>query len=179
MAGRTFWMAISIQAGLFALIGFTAMRIGTDRAVLFWGVSVFLGLSLLALSAIDWRTYLLPDGLTLPLIATGLAWHVYQATPLWAYLAGGVIGYGLVYGLHLYWRKVRGEEGIGLGDAKLLAAAGTWLGAAQLPIVMLVASGSALLVTFVNQIAAGEKNSAYVAFGPYLSLGFWASWCFL
>lgn len=55
------------------------------------------------------------------------------------------IGYCDVWILNLAWQARRGEDGIGLGDAKLLAAAGTWLGGWALAPIILIGSLCALV----------------------------------
>ncbi|MEO1188162.1 MAG: A24 family peptidase [Pseudomonadota bacterium] len=106
--------------------------------------SLGLGTALLLLSYIDLRTGLLLDILTWPLVALGLGYAAHQETLVSA-LSGAVAGYVLVAGLALTWRRMRGYEGIGLGDAKLLAAGGAWIGLPGLPLILLVASGTGFL----------------------------------
>ena len=113
-----------------------------------------LGWTLIALSIIDARTFLLPDCLTLPLIAAGVGHSAWINTPsgspfghycleaAWslAAAAAGFLVMALVAGI---FRRIRGIEGLGLGDAKLFAAAGAWLGMTALPSIMLVAAMTA------------------------------------
>jgi leader peptidase (prepilin peptidase)/N-methyltransferase len=75
--------------------------------------------------------------------------------------------------------RLRGREGLGQGDAKLLAAAGAWLGAVALPQVILVAALSALLVAAALRLS-GRTMHAHSAlpFGPFLALAIWALWLF-
>src|ERR1700744_5879668 len=105
-----------------------------------------LGWTLLTLAAIDWRTGLLPDLLTLPLIAAGLgvAYGIDPAALLDHAMgaAAGVIGFAA---LAAAYRTLRGRAGRGLGDAKLLAAAGAWLSWSALPSVILFAAVAGLL----------------------------------
>ena len=91
------------------------------------------------LAVIDHRHFLLPDVLTLPLIPAGLAvaWRSTRPccrTTSWArsraLRRSPLIGFA--------YRRLRGREGLGLGDAKLLAAAGAWLGWQALPGVVLI-----------------------------------------
>ena len=161
---------------LYAMIFLVSSPGWNDSAWLF--ASAYLGLSLVGLSAIDMRSFLLPDALTLPIIVFGLTWHLFRGDPLLDYVAGAVIGYGLIYGLSLYWRRYRGAEVIGLGDAKLLAGAGAMVGATHLPFILLIGSTTALAVHGGLQMLWKSKRSDYVAFGPYLALGLWIIWCF-
>jgi len=140
------------------------------------GASVVLFAMLTALSIWDLETGLLPNWLTLPLIGLGglQAWLV--SGDLLAALLGAVIGYGLIWALSVYWRRVRGVDGVGLGDAKLLAAGGAWTGWIGLPFILLIASGAALIVASITPGKLTAKRS--VRFGPFLALGIWSVWCF-
>ncbi|MEM9572186.1 MAG: A24 family peptidase [Pseudomonadota bacterium] len=139
--------------------------------------SLGLGAGLLLLSYIDLRTGLLLDMLTWPLVAFGLGYAAYEGTLAFA-LAGAVIGYGLIAGLGLVWRRLRGYEGIGLGDAKLLAAGGAWVGVMGVPLILLFASGTGLLVALsVSQRSRLSQNQTAIAFGPSLAFAIWIVWC--
>ncbi|MEL7031414.1 MAG: A24 family peptidase [Pseudomonadota bacterium] len=139
--------------------------------------SLGLGAALLLLSYIDLRTGLLLDILTWPLVALGLGYAAHQGSLAWA-LSGAVVGYVLVAGLALIWRQTRGYEGIGLGDAKLLTAGGAWVGITGLPVILLIASGTGLLMALtVSQKSRSEGDRVAIVFGPNLALGIWVVWC--
>ncbi len=133
---------------------------------------------LLALALIDQRELLLPDALTLPLAAAGLLaaalGHRLGVAPLVSLPAaalGAAIGFAGFALLAWVYRRLRDREGLGLGDAKLLAAAGAWVGAAQLPSVVLLAALAALAVALSR--GAHRRPDTPFAFGPYLALAFW------
>ena len=132
------------------------------------------GWVLLAAALVDRRTLLLPDLLTLPLAGGGLlaAWAgLAPATPL-AALAGALLGFGGTALVGEAYYRLRGREGLGLGDAKLLAAAGAWLGPLDLPLVLLIGAGSALLAALAT--GAHRRPAEPIPFGPWLALGFWS-----
>ncbi len=131
-------------------------------------LSACVGAYLAVIAVIDLKTLRIPDGLSLPLVAAGL---LFAATGPRAGLADGLIGAGagfLVLALfgEIFFR-LRQIEGLGLGDAKLFAAAGAWLGWQSLPAVLLLASTGGLLW------ALTRPRTQPIAFGPWIALGFW------
>ena len=146
---------------------------------LLWASLAF-GLTLLALAAIDLRHYLLPDVLTLPLIPAGLAiaWLIKPAH-LVDHAIGAVAGLGGFALIAWLYRQARHRDGLGLGDAKLVAAGGAWLGWQALPSVIVIAAASALAVALAGALA-GAKLAATtrIAFGPHLALGIWLVWLY-
>jgi leader peptidase (prepilin peptidase)/N-methyltransferase len=139
-----------------------------------------LGWVLLALALIDAREHRLPDALTLPLIPAGLAvtwWEVPDADVLTDHAVAAALGYAVFAALAAGYRRLRGRDGLGLGDAKLLAAAGAWVGLAGVPSVVLLASLSGLVVALARGWLTGmEVRGVPLAFGPYLALAFWVVW---
>mgnify|MGYP001799345041 CR=1 FL=1 len=139
--------------------------------------SAVLASVLLALSYTDLRTGLLFDAMTLPLILLGLGYAAWNGAVLMS-VAGAIVGYALVAGLAAYWRRARGYEGIGLGDAKLLAAGGAWVGLAGLPILLLIASGTGLIAALtVSKKARSAGEHVAIPFGPCLAMATWIVWC--
>jgi leader peptidase (prepilin peptidase) / N-methyltransferase len=140
--------------------------------------SAALGWTLLTLAVIDQRHEILPDVLTLPLIPAGLlvAWAI-DPGRLADHVIGAAAGFLVFAAIAWTYHRLRGREGLGRGDAKLLAAAGAWLGWQALPSVVVIGAVSALALALARA-AAGAKLSAgmRIAFGPYLALGFWLVW---
>ncbi len=139
-----------------------------------------LGASLLALSWIDIRRFVLPDALTLPLVLGGLAgcwWVAPEALP--AHAAGAAAGYLSFRLVAAAYRRRRHCEGLGQGDAKLAAAAGAWVAWEGLPSVVLLAAGAGILVIAVLALARrGFDARMPIPFGPCLALGLWVTWLF-
>lgn len=134
--------------------------------------------ALLTLAIIDWRHMILPDAITLPLIPAGLAaaWTLGQPAPADS-LTGALAGAAVLWAVRAAYRALRGREGLGLGDVKLFAAAGAWLGWAALPAVLLAASLLALgLVAWA--LAAGRKIEPQTAlpFGTPLAGAVYLVW---
>ena len=139
-----------------------------------------LGWTLLALAVIDQRHLILPDQLTLPLIPAGLV-VAYLVEP--SLVADHAIGAGagfLAFAVvGLAYRRLRGREGLGLGDAKLLAAAGAWTSWTGLASVVLLGAGAALLARAAGALAGRSVPLAEpVPFGAYLCLGTWLVWLY-
>jgi leader peptidase (prepilin peptidase)/N-methyltransferase len=146
---------------------------------LLWA-SLGLGWTLLALATIDFRHYLLPDVLTLPLIPAGLAvTYALDPTLLEERALGAALGFGAFAAIGWAYRRLRGRAGLGLGDAKLLAAAGAWLGWPALPGLVVIAAVSALALALADALAGAKLAwTGKLAFGPYLALAFWLVWLF-
>lgn len=136
--------------------------------------------ALAALSYIDLRELRLPDAVTLPLIGIGIVVNVVIFGALWTPLIGAILGYSAFVALEIAYRRIRGREGLGRGDAKLLAAGGAWCGAWFLPYIALVGGLSALGYVFALALVRGRKpqDSDLVAFGPWLALGVFVCWLF-
>ena len=142
--------------------------------------SLILFTALITLSWIDFRTYRLPDPVTLPLIAAGLAANAFVFNTPAASLVGAALGYGAFVAIEIGFRKLRGIHGLGRGDAKLLAAGGAWCGGWLLPGIVLIGAVSALL--FVGALAVinrrkPDETQPY-AFGPWLALGIGLAWIY-
>jgi leader peptidase (prepilin peptidase) / N-methyltransferase len=140
--------------------------------------SAALGWTLLALAVIDQRHEILPDVLTLPLIPAGLlvAWTI-DPGGVTDHVIGAAAGFLAFAAIAWVYHRLRGREGLGMGDAKLLAAAGAWLGWQGLPSVVVIGAVSALALALARA-AAGVKLSPVmrISFGPYLALGLWLVW---
>lgn len=175
-AGLALALTIAATIAYAAIFVLSGNASWTDPTALY--ASLALGASLILLTYVDLRTGLLPDLLTLPLIVGGLVYAAFGALDWRNALAGAVIGYLLIAGLAALWRRLRGYEGIGLGDAKLLAAGGAWVGANQLPLVLMSASTLGLVaVLIVSKKQLSEESRAAIPFGPALGFGVWICWC--
>lgn len=176
---RMYWLGGAWMGVVIAI----TLTIPTFREMIFVSPfgAVVLAATLILLSAIDAATQRLPDVLTLPLIGAGLIWSGGIGwSALFLSAMGAVIGYAIIAGLNGYWRWRRGVEGIGLGDAKLLAAGGAWCGLVGLPFILLISSAAGLLVSAFTLKAIGKETrpirTARIPFGPFLALGIWTVW---
>jgi leader peptidase (prepilin peptidase) / N-methyltransferase len=138
------------------------------------GLGLVLSATLVALSGIDFRTTLLPDELTFPLLWTGLLaslWTVYVDPT--ASILGAAVGYLSLWSVYWLFKLVTGKEGMGHGDFKLLAALGAWCGVkAILPIVMISSLVGAVIGT-AWLLIKGRDRATPIPFGPYLAIAGW------
>ena len=142
--------------------------------------TVLLGWVLLALSIADFLTLRLPDVLTLPLTVIGLALSLAlpESRPI-THLIGAAAGFCALYTIALLYRSLRGREGLGLGDAKLAAAAGAWLGWQALPFVVLIACAAGFVWIGVGVMLRGrDALQEEIAFGLPLCFAFWLVWLY-
>ncbi|MDD2876664.1 MAG: prepilin peptidase [Acidiphilium sp.] len=141
-------------------------------------VTAAFGATLFTLAWIDAETMRLPDAITLPLLLAGLldcAW--FDRPSLAAHAAAAALAYLGLRALGWAYRRSRGVEGLGAGDAKLFAAGGAWLGPAALPDVLVLA-GLFGIIGFGILIARGGTLAlrSRIPFGPALALAVFLLW---
>lgn len=135
-----------------------------------WMATPVLGLFLGWICIVDLRSFRIPDPASLGLLGIGLAISPLSgvASPVSA-LIGAIAGYGIFAAIGWIYFRRTGVEGLGLGDAKLLGAAGAWLGWAALPGVIGVAAIGGLAFAALS----GRRR---LAFGPWLAVASWLHW---
>jgi leader peptidase (prepilin peptidase) / N-methyltransferase len=127
--------------------------------------------ALIALTMIDADTQFLPDDLTLPLLWAGIVvnlWGVF--TPLASAVIGAVAGYLSLWSVYWLFKLIRGKEGMGYGDFKLLAALGAWLGWTMLPLIVLLSSVVGAVIGIGLIVFKGRDHEVPIPFGPYLAI---------
>lgn len=131
------------------------------------------------LSWYDWHTTLLPDRLTCPLLWGGLLFNLFfLPVSLSDAVLGAAVGYSAFACFYWLYRCFRGHEGLGYGDIKLLAALGAWHGWQSVPMIILIASLSGLIIAgllfWKNRL---RHKKTPLPFGPFLvAAGFCVSW---
>ena len=166
-----------------AALGVAIWALIAVPASLIWPTAA-LGWALLALAVIDARHFILPDVLTLPLIPAGLAlaWWI-DPDQVFHHTLGATAGFLGFAGLAWAYEQLRGRQGLGLGDAKLLAAAGAWVSWTGLGSVLLWSAPIALVVSLAAGAIQGTLSDkltgrSTLPFGPYLALGLWLTWLY-
>jgi leader peptidase (prepilin peptidase)/N-methyltransferase len=127
--------------------------------------------ALVALTGIDVDTQLLPDQITMPLMWAGLLvnlWDVF--VPLRTAVIGAAAGYLSLWAVYWLFKLIRGKEGMGYGDFKLLAALGAWLGWQMLVPIVLLSSVVGALIGVTLMVVKGRDHNVPLAFGPYLAI---------
>ena len=128
--------------------------------------------ALLVITCIDLSHQIIPNVITLPGIALGL---VSAATVLPVGLLdsvlGTVLGYGIPWGLANAYLLLRGRPGMGLGDAKLLAMIGAFLGWKPVLLTVMVGATVGSVVGLVMIALKQVRRDQYLPFGPFLALG--------
>ncbi len=128
---------------------------------------------LLIISIIDLRSFRLPNALNFTLIVTGFIYGFLTFGILQSVI-GAVIGYGFFVSVEIIFRTLRGIDGLGRGDAKLLAAGGAWCGWMALPYVVLFGSLFGIIASLLPIFNSHEKG--WIPFGPFLALAIFCVW---
>ena len=139
----------------------------------------FLTSACLALLAIDAEFQILPDKITWTGIFAGIALSFLSTTrsPLSAILGAALGGGGLLLVAYLY-ERVAGQEGMGLGDVKMLAMVGAFLGPAGVLVTLLLASVSGSIVGLTLIAARRGDRRMRLPFGVFLAVGAVAAYFF-
>lgn len=157
-------------------VAFSAWLVAPDIGWL-W-IACGLGWTLLALAWIDAEHLLLPDALVLPLILGGLAGTCWlEPDALLDHAVAAVAGWTILAAVASAYRRLRGRDGLGAGDAKMLAAAGAWLGLEALGPVLLGAALGGIALAMAGALRGARMTGATaLPFGPPLALATWVVW---
>jgi leader peptidase (prepilin peptidase) / N-methyltransferase len=156
----------------------------TLQVVIFFGFTweslalLVLGYAFIVLAMIDFEHYILPDVITLPgivlgLILTALPQLGAPLAPFKEAIIGVAVGGGGLWAFAWIFEKITKKTGMGLGDVKLLALIGAWLGWQALPFTLFLAAimGSVVGLTWMG--LKGRDRQDPIPFGPYLILAGW------
>ena len=139
------------------------------------GIALLATWILIAAAGIDFRTTLLPDQFTLPLLWLGLLAaatttpYVTPAQAIW----GAALGYLSLWSVYWLFKLVTGKEGMGFGDFKLLAALGAFVGPQGLIPIVLMSSLVGAVIGSAILIARGRDRQTPIPFGPFLAIAGW------
>lgn len=126
---------------------------------------------------IDLNHYIIPNELNYILIFLGLAKNFipdldfYQFPSTTSSMIGSILGYVLIWFIIQVYYLLRKKEGMGFGDAKLLAAIGAWFGVFSLPFILFFSSVVALIYVTPSLVRKKRRLQSAIPFGPFLIIG--------
>ena len=138
---------------------------------------IILSIFFIIIFFIDLKHYIIPNELTFPLMVIGFIKSFdpnLNQTIFPNYinsLLGGIFGYLIIWLIILCYKKVRNKEGMGLGDAKLMAVVGFWFGWISIPFTIFISSVVALVLVIPSLLKKTKDMSAQIPFGPYIIIG--------
>jgi leader peptidase (prepilin peptidase)/N-methyltransferase len=164
-----------VELGALAVALWAALALPVEQL---WA-SCLLGWGLLALAIIDARDFWLPDRITLPLVAFGLiVAAILDRTGLADHVIGAAAGFACFAAIAFIYRRLRGRDGLGRGDAKLMAVAGAWVAWEGLASVVLIAAVASLAWLLLARRREPLRSDSTLPFGPGLCLGIWLVWLY-
>ena len=142
-----------------------------------------LALLMIAIAVVDARRFIIPDELTIAALALGFVHAALLDTDAimqslaTAALRGAVLA-AAFWGLRIAYGRLRGREGIGLGDVKLAGVAGVWLDWATMPVAVEIAALAALAVYAVRRFRGGRsvRRTIRLPFGLFFAPAIWIGW---
>ena len=138
---------------------------------------IILSIFFIIIFFIDLKHFIIPNELTFPLMLIGFVKSFepnLNQTIFPNYinsLIGGVFGYLIIWLIIFFYKKVRKKEGMGLGDAKLMAVVGFWFGWASIPFTIFISSFVALIFSIPSLIKKNKNMATQIPFGPYIIIG--------
>ena len=138
---------------------------------------IILSIFFIIIFFIDLKHYIIPNELTFPLMVIGFIKSFdpnLNQTIFPNYinsLLGGIFGYSIIWLIILFYKKIRNKEGMGLGDAKLMAVVGFWFGWISIPFTIFISSVVALVLVIPSLLKKTKDMSAQIPFGPYIIIG--------
>jgi leader peptidase (prepilin peptidase)/N-methyltransferase len=172
-----FHLVVELAAVAVAL--WAVLEAGDDAERAWMGCA--LGWTLLTAAWIDAEHFRLPDTLTMSLLLLGLAvaWLADGLPLALDHAIAAAAGYLLFRAVAATYCLLRGREGLGEGDAKLLAAAGAWVGLAALPLVVLAGALLGIALALLHWLRGRAPSGLdRIPFGPPLASATWLVWVY-
>lgn len=162
------WMYPAVEISTALVFVVTYLTYGLTLLSL---VRVIFGCALIVLFVTDLQHKILPNVITLPGIVIGLVCSVFLPPGWVSSLIGILVGGGVLFAIAEVYYRVRGQEGLGMGDVKLLAMIGAFLGWKLVLLTLVFASFTGSLAGGVL-IASGRGGMKYaLPFGTFLAVG--------
>ena len=157
---------VELVSGL--LLGFSIWRWGLTSSAL---VSTVFACAMLVLALIDIDFRILPNVITLPGIVIGVGFSLVDPrVSLADSLLGALLGGGVLYGLAWLYLKTRSREGMGMGDVKMMAMVGAFVGWRGAFVTLFVGSLLGSLVGLLMVLVRGKQWHYALPFGTFLAL---------
>lgn len=142
-----------------------------------------LAVLMIAIAVVDARRFIIPDELTAAALVLGFLHAAIQASDLVmealasAALRGAVLAF-VFLSLRVLFRRIRGREGIGLGDVKLAGVAGVWLDWSMAPVAIEIAALAALAAYGMRLLSKGRpvRSTSRMPFGLFFAPAIWLGW---
>lgn len=145
--------------------------------IIFFIIQIYFLWSLLVTTYIDIDFRIIPDRFSLGNWVLALAsCLIFDDPARWQGILGGLMGFGMFFALAWGYEKLKGVEGLGFGDVKMLGWLGTWLGLEWVPFIIFVASITGLTVGIAQMRKGGEGLQSALPFGPFLALAALIAW---
>lgn len=159
---------VELTAGLLSAALFIRYGLSLEYFMLFAFCT-----SLLVVAFIDIDHKIIPDIISLPGIVIGFAYSLLPTSPVTVFesVLGILIGGGSLYVVREFFRLIRHKEGMGLGDVKLLAMIGAWMGWKSIPWIIMISSFTGTLIGAGSLLLARRRLNEAIPFGPFLVLG--------
>ena len=130
---------------------------------------------LIVLFGTDYDTQRLPNVITLPGIVVGIGFSFFTPPGIVSSLIGAALGAGILFAVRWTWRKLRGVDAMGLGDVKMLAMIGAFLGWRQVWVVLFFASLTGAVTGVLLTMRPGRSMQTRLPFGTFLAIAAYAA----
>lgn len=143
-------------------------------------IALLLGSMLSALALFDAIAFVLPNPLCAALAVSGLVLGALShPDEVIAHLATMIAAGGALYAVNTLYKRLRGSNGIGMGDIKLFAAAGAWLPLAAMPTCLFIGTTAAAVYGSASALVSGSRLATKrVPFGAFICFGIWLTWLY-
>ena len=155
----------AVTASAFLLQG---LAVGTDPVLL--ASRLVFTASLIVLFGTDLDTQRLPNVLTIPGAAAGFAMSFITPVGWQASLLGIALGAGVLLAVRWAWKIATGVDGMGLGDVKMLAMIGAFLGWKEIPVVLFLSSVTGAVVGIALTVVQRRSLQTRLPFGTFLAV---------
>jgi leader peptidase (prepilin peptidase)/N-methyltransferase len=127
------------------------------------------GCALIVLFVVDWQHQILPNPITLPGIAIGVLCSLAAPPGVTSSLVGAAAGGGFPFLIAEIYFRVRGREGMGMGDFKMLAMVGAFLGWPLIWVALLLACFLGVLIGGGALLVARRDMATRIPFGTFIA----------